>query len=160
MRHSIDHLSTNPRGRMGAISEALSKKLMRECRPEVQRAGFSPFHTVLKLSSMRELFSSQTDVRNIVRGDCGNLKLRFEMGTMSDQPTAAIRAAQGHSEASVGSYNVLPVAYDLITVVRGTTPREARAIVRGGISKAGRLRGHFYEIDLEGRPDPQCCKAN
>ena len=39
-----------------------------------------------------------------------------------------------------------------MTLIHGATLAAANSIVREGISQAGRLRVHFYESDLEGRP--------
>ena len=151
-RHSAEYLCPNPRGRMRAISKALSRELRHVYHLSMQKDGFAPLGDVLGAADLCDLFASEDDIRKIARGDGGNVELRFEMGMMADQVTAAIRAAQGHGEASGVADDVLPVAGNLMTLVHGTTLTAAKSIVHSGISRSGRLHVHFYEIDLEGRP--------
>ena len=101
---------------------------------------------------MKDLFSVQDDVRRIVLGDGGNRKLRFEMEAMGDQVTVAVRASQGHIEASGVADDVLPVVEGLVTIAHGETLDASHSIVHEGISKSGRLHVHFYESDPEGMP--------
>ena len=117
----------------------------------MQKDGFTPLDDVLETAALRELCANKDDVRNIARGDGGNVELRFEMGMMADKVAVAIRAAQGHSEVSGVSDDVLQVAGNLKTLIHGTTLAAARSIVDGGISRSGRRHVHFYECDLEGR---------
>ena len=153
IRHAVYHFSANPRGRMRAISKLLPRELRHRDQPG-RRDGFTPLETAPGLPSMGKLFANQGDVRNIVRCGGDNLRLRFGMGAMSYQMTGAIRAAHGHIESSGVSGNVLPVAGDFIAIAHDATLRASHSIARAGISKAGRLQVHFYESDLEGRPDP------
>ena len=113
-----------------------------------------PLDSLLSAASIQELFATQSDIRQIARGDGGNRKLRFEMGHMVDQVAVAIRAAQGHSASSGDADDVLPVAEDLVAITHGTSLAAEKPIVHSGISKAELLHIHFYEIDLEGRPLP------
>ena len=75
---------------------------------------------------------------------------------MADQTAVALRAAQWHIGASAAAGNVLPVDEYLFAIAHGTTLHAAHTIVHEGISRSGRMRVHFYEIDMEGRPDPLC----
>ena len=151
---SEDYLINNPRGGMRAISNAMARGLRHEHHSDRQRGGFMPLTSLLEAPVVIELFATQSDIRQIVRGDGGNHKLRFETWSTQDQTTATIRAPHGHS-ASVGvADDVLPLAGDLVTIAHGTTSADAQSIVHDGISRAGRLRIHFYEIDLGGRPTP------
>ena len=153
-RHSVEYLSTNPSERLRALSKAMSKELRHENHDDRQRNGFMPMASLLNARSIRELFGTQEDVRKIVRGEGSNHKMRFEIGAMSDEMTVAIRASQGHSYSSGAADDVLPVAENLLTVIHGTTLEAAKSIIQSGISRGSRNHVHFYESDLEGRPEP------
>ena len=119
-RHSIDFLSTNHRERMQSIPNAMSRESRRDDRPARRRDGFTPMGSLLGVPSLKELFPSQGDIRNIPRRGGGNLKMRFELGAMNGLTTVAIRAYRGHSESSGVEDNVLPAAEDLVTLAHGT----------------------------------------
>ena len=138
-RHSVEYLSTNPPERLRALSKTMSKELRHEDHHDRQKDGFMPLTSLLNAPSFRELFGTQEDVRKIARGEGGNNKMRFEIGTMYAQATVAIRASQGHSSSSGVADDVLPVAENLLTIIHGTTLAAAQSIVHSGISKGIRI---------------------
>ena len=151
-RHSVGHLRSHPRGRMRAISKTMSRELRHEPNDSLQRDGFVPLNDLLNTEDLRELFASREDIRRIVRGGGGNNKFRFEMAMLADRATVTFREAQGHIASSGVSGDISPVAEDLVTLIPGATLTEVKSIVCEGISRVGRLRVHFYESGLEGRP--------
>ena len=77
---------------------------------------------------MIERHVTRGDVFHIVRGGGGNNKKRFEIGTLYDEVTEAVRAAQGHSLGIGVGPGVLPLATNLTYVVNGTSLQAAKNI--------------------------------
>ena len=118
----------------------------------MQRDGFAPLNDLFDTEAIRQLFASREDISRISSGDGGNAKSRREMGMAEDRETVAIGEAHVHIEASGVAANILPVSDDLMTLMDGETLTAAKSIAHDGIARAGRIRVHFYESDLEGRP--------
>ena len=152
--NSQNSLSQNPKERVGAISKGMSRELRHKDHCNMRKDGFMPLSDLLLTPAMIDLFGTREDIRKVVSGGGGNHKMRFEMGLMADNKTVAVRACQGHSNASGAAGDILPIADNLTTLIHGTTYVAARSIVNEGISKMDRLHVHFYESDLEGRPLP------
>ena len=119
---------------MRAISKAMSKELRHENHVDRQRGGFMPLATLLEAPSIRELFATRREILQIVRGDGGNHKLRFEMRSMQDKTTVSVRASQGNSASSGVADDMLPVADDLVTLFHGATLVAAHSIVHDGVT--------------------------
>ena len=138
---------------MRAISKCTSMELRHKHHTGRQKDGFIQLGDLLEKQSMKDLFATQGEVRQIIRGDGGNHKLRgVEIGVMEGRTTVAVRASQWHSAASGVADDILPVAEVVATFAHGATLEAALSIAHEGISKAGRVHVHFYESDLEGRP--------
>ena len=61
----------------------------------MQRDGFASMNELLRHPYMIERSATRGDVLQIVKGGGKNNKSRFEIGTLSDRRTEAIRAAHG-----------------------------------------------------------------
>ena len=131
----------------------MPNELRNEEHEERQKHGFMPLSMLLSAPAIQSLIATNEDIRRIVRGAGGNRKLRSQIGTMRGQAAVSIRASHGQSASGGVSDDFLPVAEDLVTAAHGTSLVAARSIAQSGISKSGGLHVHFYEGDLEGRPE-------
>ena len=90
------------------------------------------------------------DVYAIVEGAGGNNKSRFQIGTLYDGETEAVRAAQGHSIGVGVDPDVLPYANDVCYAAHGTSLVSAKNISCTGLSRGDRVHIHFAACDRNG----------
>lgn len=67
---------------MRVIAKSESVELRHEVRPLGNRDGFAPTSELLTTKSMRGLYATKEDIREIARGGGGNRKLRCDIGPM------------------------------------------------------------------------------
>ena len=98
---------------MRDISRELAKLLRKRNMAEKQRDGFSPVNVVMGTPELARLRATLHDSELHANGAGGNWKFRYEFGTMQNNVTRSIRAAQGHSQNTGVGDNVLTAVGDI-----------------------------------------------
>ena len=142
----------NPAERMRAISKGISKELRHVAHPNMHSDGYLPLADLLNTVTLGDLWSSQEDVRRVIRGEGENWKRRFGIGVIEQSSEIAVRACQGHSAKSGIRDYVLPVIEGLGVLMHGATLSAAKQIAKEGFPRQGRFHIHFYECDMGGKP--------